>query len=260
MEKRGQVAIFILFSLVILISALLVYYLRSSEPAEVSKITEADFNVAPIKSYVDTCIKDLGEDALILLGFQGGNLEDIDTETNILLIRKFFEEGKSKVPPKEYLESSYSRYLESKLPSCLSNANFQGYELSLGNVSVNAKFYDEFVDVKIDFPLAIVKDSSKIQLESFDKKYPIRMGHIHGISAKLVEKFVENPDRIDYSYFMQFKDDNFFIIPYSEDYFIIAIEDEKSKIQDKNYQFMFGLIFSGKEENQAKEEMQRLLA
>ncbi|MAE43233.1 hypothetical protein CMO93_05655 [Candidatus Woesearchaeota archaeon] len=259
MRKRGQISIFILFAVIILISIGLLSYIKEGTGKEVEKSTEIPLDLAPVKNYFDTCIKTIGEDALVLFGLQGGNLENFESQNpSTLIIKTFFEEGKDVKPSKESLENSYSRYLETNLPTCLDNANFQGFDLNLDKVTVKTKFLDSSVDVKINYPLTIRNEGSVTKIQSFDKKYPVRMGHIYDTALNIVNKLEQNPKYLDYSDLLAYEDNDFFIMPHNENLYVISVQDDKSIIRNTKYNFMFTLIFESNGEDETKKEIERM--
>lgn len=245
MEKRGQLSIFLLLILVLLIVVGFVLYLNPEETAaDVKKTTESSLDIAPIRVYFDTCIDSIAQDSLILFGLQSGNMGAYNANGDaVFLVFPYYKNGKNVAPLINELENEYSSYLEKHLPSCTENTYFPGYEISLGKVDVDASFQENIVFLEIDYPLTISSKNSKTEIGRFDRTYPVRMGHIYSLANNIVDKFVENPGEIEYSYLMQFEENEFTIIPYSENYFMLSIKDGKSELKNRKYNFVFGLVF-----------------
>ena len=72
--RKGQTSIFIIFSLVILIGFGLVFYLNNQNKikGETGQQINSVNLIIPIKNYVNTCLRETGEDALQIIGLQGG--------------------------------------------------------------------------------------------------------------------------------------------------------------------------------------------
>jgi len=264
MEKKSQIAIFILFSIVILIAFSFIYFLTGQE--DINKVTiekqlDLTLDRQAINSYFNECARSLGEDSLFLFGLQGGNMELSRTDNNIaLLVKTYYENGENVIPTIEELEEIYSEYVEQNLPSCLEEFEFPGYQVESQKPNVNTKFYNNFVDVDIEYPLTFKRRGSEIKLMNFDKKFPVRMGHIYDVSYSIVNKFVSNPKEIEYSHLMSFEENTFFIIPYNENLFVILMQDDESVINNKNFNFIFGLVFEDTGDDIVKREIQELLA
>lgn len=260
--KRGQVTIYMIIVLVAFLAFGVLYFANADESRKISEQNQfnALFDKQPINAYFDECINSMAEDSLVLFGMQGGNMEiEIKNGTAYLLVRDYYEHGRSTVPAIEELENSYSGYLEQNLHSCADKADFPGYSIEAGKAKVRAKFYNDFVDLNVDYPITAKSKNSVIQLKAFSKKYSVRIGRIYEISKEIVDKFVKNPDEIEYSYFTGLKENFFFIIPYNENVFIILIQDSKSAIRNKKYNFAFGIVFDNSKTD-IKEGIGTLLA
>ena len=79
MQKRGQVTIFIVLGIVILVVVALLFMLRSDL---VEQDFESEMNsiivpqqIMPVKEYFDFCLRDVTQEGLTLLGEQGGYIE-----------------------------------------------------------------------------------------------------------------------------------------------------------------------------------------
>ncbi len=84
LDKKGQIAVFIIVGILILVSAVSVIYIRSiitkeKIAPELPRITRVADEVEPIKDYVEFCIYDIGEQGLKKIGKQGGYL-DLDQQ------------------------------------------------------------------------------------------------------------------------------------------------------------------------------------
>jgi len=262
MKKAGQITIFMILVLTIFLVGALYFHGVDKGKSEVAikKQQNVILDKESISIYFDDCIKNIEEDSLLLFGLQGGNMEISKSENPALLVKTYYEYGKNTVPSINELEKAYSTYLEQHLPSCLDKIEFPGYEINLGKVDVNTRFYNDFVDVNVDYPLTIKNKDSEIRISKCNRKYSVRVGHIYNTSNNIVNKFVQNPNRIEYSYLMKFKEDKFFIVPYSKSLFVILIQDDKSSIRDKKYSFAFGLTFNDTKEGTVKQEIKRILA
>ncbi len=75
--KKGQITLFILIAVVLLVGAGMIYMIMSKQSPvggsfKDAIIRDVPSEMVPISSYIDKCILDVAEDALILAGHQGG--------------------------------------------------------------------------------------------------------------------------------------------------------------------------------------------
>jgi hypothetical protein len=78
-KKRGQITYFIIAGIAILVIVGFVLYIRSTlvkqgTEEEIEKVKERAFSTAPVENYVSNCLKLTAENALELLGKQGGKI------------------------------------------------------------------------------------------------------------------------------------------------------------------------------------------
>src|SRR3989338_7129396 len=77
---RAQVSIFIILGLVIAITIIAIFTIRSAFikdwlNIEQEKTAEVPEQIKPIKSYIDSCLSTLSREAINTLGLQGGYIE-----------------------------------------------------------------------------------------------------------------------------------------------------------------------------------------
>ena len=164
------------------------------------------------------------------------------------------------MPSIHQLEEVYSDYIRQNAHSCPESLDYPGYKITYGVIEVNTRFYNDVVVLNIDYPITLKSKESEITLQKFEYVYPVRMGYIYNISQGIVNKFVTEPNFIEYSYFNKLENDSFFIIPYSKNLFIILMQDGESRIRNEKYTFAFGLVFNDVKNNNIKSEINSLLA
>lgn len=69
MHKKGQLTYFILLSVIIFIAAGFVFYVNGRNK---TKELEMSFDVSPITNFIESCVRDEGENAVIFISEHGG--------------------------------------------------------------------------------------------------------------------------------------------------------------------------------------------
>src|SRR3989338_3113173 len=77
MNKRGQVTIFIILGIIILAAVVLVFYLTGDTLVKQSE-GKVNIETKPLKNYVGDCLEKTGNDALTLIGKQGGVINPVN--------------------------------------------------------------------------------------------------------------------------------------------------------------------------------------
>jgi len=107
-RKKGQITLFIIIGLLIVLSVSLVFYVKTrtaKEREEVEHIIkEVPLEVKPIKEFVENCIKDIATEGLKKIGMNGGYIS-LDRKYTFRDIRV----DKDNVNPTEYDAFSFSK-------------------------------------------------------------------------------------------------------------------------------------------------------
>lgn len=93
-SSKGQITIFVIIAIVLLIGALLFIFLGRENPIEetdefLSDVTQVDTFYQPIQAYVQECMSSVGEEGLRLLGQGGGYIYPLRPDSNYNL---FYDE------------------------------------------------------------------------------------------------------------------------------------------------------------------------
>ena len=137
---KGQIGLFIIFGLIILIAFGFISSLGNQIEIK-EKIAESKIPLylsTPIKNYVELCLKKTGENALYFIGLQGGFFKEPDYK---IISKGFFADSfhtvylynaKNVMPNKQTIEMEMSAYVDSNLKYCINNfENFNdaGYKI-----------------------------------------------------------------------------------------------------------------------------------
>ena len=198
-KKRGQVTLFILAGIVILMSALLMFYLKSSNAGatsqtSVEKISKAGFETAPIKNYIERCLKNSAEKSFLdRIGLQGGYVStsghelskyydrgagDFYSGTGDMLVIydshkvPFYMDGDAEsIIPKEQIEKKSARYIFAEFLDCINFSEFSKF-----GYIINAPDTENILpDLKNDFASSIYSVKVGINDKDISVKlaYPI---------------------------------------------------------------------------------------
>ena len=230
-NKRGQITIFILLGLILLIGFSLVIYLKSGEVKEFEtrKISGLPLSLAPVKNYIDLCIEEVAVPGIYLLANKGGYIYDYE---KILLTEEVqpayhLEYEKEVAPTKEFMENELSKFISDSLKLCLNNLNdFNYYDLEYGNTEVKTKIEQNNVLVEINYPITIIHGNSKITVSDFKKEISIRLGHILDVKNDILNHIKGN-DFVDLEYFSSY-DVEVNLLPYDKNNIVYSIYDNKS--------------------------------
>ncbi len=199
MGKRGQITLFIIVGLAILIlTGIYVYYVETQleEPELIPAEAE------PIKAFVENCITDIAEQGLQLMADQGGYIEipgEVERDLaylslgNLVKIPYWYHKGNSRIPSLSLMESQLSRYLTTRIKDC--TANFQAFEKEFEikeqeTSKVLTTIGEKEVVISVEHPL-IVRSKAKaeeLKISKFRTALPVKLKQIYDIASRFMQE------------------------------------------------------------------------
>jgi len=210
LKKRGQIAIFAIIAVVLLLVTFFAFYLRnSSKKTETSfeQISDSVFDITPIQIYTETCLKKVSEEGLWLVGVHGGYInpdgepeygESGTTSSTIYQGEKvpyYLDWSIISILSLPEIETKLSKYIIIEFEKCLDLDVFRerGFEITQPDVDYQAINFDfdkvpvdvdvkanqDDVTVKLEYPLSIKKGNSETKLEKFIVNIPVRLSRVY---------------------------------------------------------------------------------
>ena len=203
-KKKGQITIFIILGIILLLSAALFFFLRQ----EVSVFKPTALippEIVPVNQFILDCVESIAEDGANILGANGGFIyipDEIKTETSAYLppfeispIKTvlWYYRGQKRVPPLDYMRLELVTYIEENLPACLQgfdafNKTFNITEL--GKISSAVKLGEEDFTVDVNYPLDVILKAKeqKFFIEDFSISIPYRIKKMHELANQILER------------------------------------------------------------------------
>jgi len=190
MSKRGQVTIFLVVGIVILLLSALFFYIfgqMKKAPLEVELEESQKFLGVPgaVQSFVEKCIKDTIDPAIYLLAKQGGVI--YPEEDNLILLTDYglvnyaWMNGADGLS-KGKMENDLATYLEENIDFCL--GGFETFEKQ--NIQVESDYkkikaeviiQKSTIKVELSFPLQIVlSNGDKTTIDRFSTQQQSSLG------------------------------------------------------------------------------------
>ena len=118
MKKKGQVTIFIIIAIVILVAIVLFFILRDSSNSEIPQTPETQALITAM----DYCIESVGGEALEIITGNGGYVEppfeeSLDSFSG--LIPYYYLNSQIKIPELSQVEREISSQIESEISLCI---------------------------------------------------------------------------------------------------------------------------------------------
>lgn len=205
-NSKSQAAIFIIIALIIISSGVLYFfYQRQSVEKEVEVVQP---EIAPVKLYIENCIKSVAESGLETIGLTGGYInipESIGSNPLAYLsnlpefkIPYWWHDGVESVPSEEFINQQLASYVQSGIAGCINNfepfANrFEVNELSSPIAEIQFNENDVSVAIKYQIEAVAKNGDAKQLLQNFKYTIPIRFKKVYELAKTIMER-----ENIDY--------------------------------------------------------------
>ena len=202
MNKKGQVTLFIIIGVILLLTAGLVIYLTTQKvikPVE-EKIIMPE-GTQPIYEYISECVYQTAKEGIIKMGLQGGYLDlpaaITNTPASYVAIDSmgfaktpyWLYNKQDRTPTKEFLQMEINSQLRQKLMDCIDFSSFspQYTVLQKGEFEPRTTLTEENVIIELNWPLEIQTAGKTIALNKIVKNIDVKLKEIHEIAAKTME-------------------------------------------------------------------------
>jgi len=201
-KKRGQITVFIIVGLLILLTYFLLSY-YGKESIEERELINPEF--IPVQEYVETCTKTIAREAIDIIGVNGGYItfpERVKSNPNSYLQLSpidamknpyWWYDGRFAIPPLDYLKKQISDYTKEHIPECINNFSsfYNKYTIiNLGDFDVITEIGEEDVTVKTIYPIVIKDKFNKTlaELQNYIITIPIRLKKVHELASEIMER------------------------------------------------------------------------
>ena len=207
MKKRGQITVFIVIGLLILLTYVALTFYGTESELQKEVVTP---ELIPVQQFVESCTRILGEEAVTLAGINGGYLTFpswVDAAPYRVLqnspneqIRNpyWWFDGITAIPPLERIEQDIEEYIEEGLPNCLDNFTvfnnkFQifdegelGVQVTLGKEGRKK----EDIQIITTYPIEVQDKFNKTlaELQNYLVILPIRFHEVYELAAEIMDR------------------------------------------------------------------------
>ena len=245
MSKRGQITVFLVVGIVILLLAALFFYIfgqitKAPLEVEAKEAGEAPSTRGALQIYVENCLEKTVDPAIYLLALQGGVIYP-DEDGKILLtdygiVNYAWLNGVNGLS-REKMENDLAEYVEEYLPSCL--GAFETFatqnivvEPDYGNVKSTIFIKENSIDADLELSLRVTQaDGDTAELEEFSATIPSSLGKIISSIERLQFPIVGPSDLVGLPYQST-------IFPFDEAVTIYSLTEEN---KEAPLSFMFAV-------------------
>ncbi len=174
-KKKGQVTIFIIIGIMLLLFIVMGYYLFTVGTLQkfTQTVTESSTMIdgkTAVKTYTEACLRDVTQQGIIVLGAYGGIIYP-DEETNLLATERTVVTYLLRDPDerKERMENDLELYVMENINICLDD--FSSFPFSVAarpeKIEVQANMRENSIEMYLYYPLTITLESETGTIEDF---------------------------------------------------------------------------------------------
>jgi len=211
MDKRGQVALFIILGVVIVLVLGFIFFQRGiiikEKGAEETDEHFVSSRLEPIKTLVQNCVGESALKGLILIGKQGGYYDPVRYESlsgfNVSYgCYKINNEYVNLLPLVSKMNDEFKKYMANSdtkkdLDKCINNFNDfkkQGLNVKEGILRLDSNILENKVTLTINYPLEVSKSDYTATLKSMLVEVPVGLGRAHRIAVDIANKECNNQE------------------------------------------------------------------
>jgi len=231
---KAQVSVFIIIAIIIVVVVGIYFFIKGDLKQEI------DSHVQPIYSFVESCLKETAENAIVYVSERGGYYNVPELSFNE--VPYYLYNGEGYIPTKDEIEEQVSFYVNNNLDSCINEfEDFPDFEIGQDEVESEVKIKDEKVVFKIKYPLKISKGENSYVFEDFETEVFVRLGVVYNAVDNLLLNEIDDPGSVCISCINYFAKENDLIINSMnyDDFILFSVIDEKSKIKNNDLVFSF---------------------
>jgi uncharacterized protein (UPF0333 family) len=199
--KRGQLTLFVILGLVLVMLVILAYVYRDviMEQASGNEITETlsmNKETREVKNDMTNCIQSLAEIGTVLIGLQGGytdvtRVERADTKLAIGDLpyngtAYYYDRGVNRMPKIETMEKQLAYFIEENSAAC--QKKYEDMDVNYRSLSTIVKMGDDTLTIKADTDITITKEGKESKFSTINIELPVRLGKIHKVASNIVEE------------------------------------------------------------------------
>jgi len=241
MQKRGQLTVFMIMGIAILLVALILMYIFGGL-AKVDAKPKVS-GLKDIEDFASYCLSLKAKEGLVLLGKQGGFIPLVNPFFIPLNTSYLYYSGRNYVPTVSAVESRLARYVETGVKECFESgkSEFEKKAISITQLSepiASVTIAEKDVVFMLNWSLRAEQRTETFAVNNFADTENLRLKDILSAANKLVQSEIDNNGLFDLDALTEELDISFF--PYgSQNALVTVISDDGYLVGTEPYMFVF---------------------
>ncbi len=204
-SKRGQVTIFIILGILLVLALILVIALKQEvvtfKPGEIIPTQKGK-----IENFISTCIEQVGEEALLKIGVQGGYIDipeeisanaELYLKTSLATTLPYWAYGpNTNIPSLIQIQNRIDRYVEQHVQRCLfgMQAFQENYDLiEKSDITATTEITDKNVLFNVHWDVEIRNKAGEVVTELIEHQGAsrVKLKKMHALAERIINKEME---------------------------------------------------------------------
>lgn len=204
-NKNGQVTLFVIIAIVIVVGASLFFILRDDK-----SISEVPAEMVDVKIFVDSCVEAAVHDNSYLIGENGGYIdvpeEGVGPEGGVY----YFYQDKVLMPTRNDMEEVLSEAVARDIALCSDGfKQFAGKSIEVGEIEIGVEISDDEILYDVIYPLTVKVGEGTSRFSDFGQhSVSVRLGLIHSVIEELIRSGDYSAEKVCASCFASAAYDN----------------------------------------------------
>ncbi len=235
-NKRGQITLFIIIGILIVVGGIVYFVLRDS-----IGLKNSNLNTDQVNTFVINCIKETGEETIFELGKSGGYF--IAPNPNVYPnIPVYYDKTENNFITVKEIEEEISLLMEQKLFFCTKNfVNFPNFEITQREINIDTSIDAEKIYFDVDYPIIVKKSNETTQLKNFEVEIPSNFGKVYSaVKEFMMEQMGQNQICLTCLLEISIINDlNVRMSDYDNETTIFIFEDKNYKKGEETFKYVF---------------------
>ena len=242
--KKGQVTFYILLAILVVLMVGIVAYLKevyTSKQTEVTSTILDQQQLATLRQIVNACVQTTLEDAVRIIGLQGGYVvpPQLSLPTSFSTIAFWIYNGKDYAPSLKVIEDNIASYLETGVSLCANFDLLPGIIITFQKSTAKVTSDDAYITATVIPFLTVKKENQESTLKNpITKKIKVPLHKIYTAAHAIATNEMKKAGSIDISAVLN-QPYEILILPHEDTTRIYSIIDKETKIGDTPYAFIF---------------------
>ena len=204
MDKRGQVTLFMIIAMIILVFGVIYFYFGGQlikEKAEIEKSIKIPLVSLQVKTFTESCLRKILDDGIILVSKQGGYYNPPFLSTTYLgnKVAYFYHSQQNLAPSIGKIKSEISKYVYDNLNQCLEDFKSfkeQGLKIEWEIKNISIEIIEGAIVLKALLPIKIVIDDAENYISDFRVTINKKLKTFYDIANDLVKSQEQEPNSV----------------------------------------------------------------